>query len=168
MKNSEDFIIWYNRIKCINAIDFYHISKNVILCVNNQNLLSNVLHQSGNQLSPFNAVVLSFSHSFLCKSCGKHWYSARVVVLFRYRLRGNLGTVVMRPFRQSCRRCEEKFEAPGFSKKAVANALLELFYKIRKNCYGHDSAISKMGLFKPHEASLCEACFMGVCYQEGN
>lgn len=135
--------------------------------------LQNVLHQSGNQMSPFNAIVLSFSHSFLCKSCGKHWYSARVVVLFRYRLRGNHGTVVMRPFRQSCSRCEDKFEAPGFSKKVVVNALLELFYKIHKNCYGPDdggdsSANSKMSLFKPHEASLCEACIMGVCYQEGN
>ncbi|RVE66473.1 hypothetical protein OJAV_G00107910 [Oryzias javanicus] len=35
---------------------------------------------------------------FKCGSCGNTWFSARVSLLFRYRLRGGRGTVIMRPF----------------------------------------------------------------------
>uniref|UniRef100_A0A3Q3X2M4 3CxxC-type domain-containing protein n=1 Tax=Mola mola TaxID=94237 RepID=A0A3Q3X2M4_MOLML len=111
---------------------------------------------------------------FRCSSCDKTWPSARVVVLFRYRLRGNRGTVIMRPFGQACRRCgDEEFDLPGFSREEVEKALLRLFSKIRKNCYGEEdesdrgsSAGSAKVWTKPHEASLCEACIMGICCQD--
>ncbi|XP_078124340.1 receptor-transporting protein 3-like [Sander vitreus] len=110
---------------------------------------------------------------FLCASCSKIWPSARVVVLFRYRLRGDRGTVIMRPFGQACRRCQDdEFYLPGFSKKEVEEALLRLFRKIRKNCYQDEddddgsSASSTKVWTKPHEATLCEACIMGICCQD--
>ena len=121
--------------------------------------------------------TLSSSHlspRFQCSSCDKTWQSARVVVLFRYRLRGERGTVIMRPFGQACRRCaDEEFDLPGFSEEEVDKALLRLFSKIRKNCYGDEdesdggsSAGSGKVWTKPHEASLCEACIMGICRQD--
>lgn len=111
---------------------------------------------------------------FQCGSCGKTWPSARVVVLFRYRLRGERGTVIMRPFGQACRRCQDdEFDLPGFSEREVEGALLRLFSKIRKNCYGDEdddgdasSTCSTKVWSKPHEASLCEACIMGICCQD--
>ncbi|XP_028453698.1 receptor-transporting protein 3 [Perca flavescens] len=113
---------------------------------------------------------------FQCASCNKIWPSARVVVLFRYRLRGDRGTVIMRPFGQACRRCQDdEFDLPGFSKKEVEEALLRLFRKIRKNCYEDEddeddddgsSASSTKVWTKPHEATLCEACIMGICCQD--
>lgn len=81
----------------------------------------------------------------------------------------------MRAFGQACRRCQEdEFELPGFSKKEVEEALLRLFHKIRKNCYGDEdddddggSSVNSSKVWtKPHEASLCEACKMGICSQD--
>ncbi|XP_036948305.1 receptor-transporting protein 4-like [Acanthopagrus latus] len=112
---------------------------------------------------------------FQCGSCGKTWPSARVVVLFRYRLRGERGTVIMRPFGQACRRCrDDEFDLPGFAKKEVEHALLRLFSKIRKNIYGDEdddddngsSTCSTKVYTRPHEASLCQACIMGICCQD--
>ncbi|XP_067469173.1 receptor-transporting protein 3-like [Thunnus thynnus] len=114
--------------------------------------------------------------NFHCATCRKTWPSARVVVLFRYRLRSEAGrgTVIMRPFGQACRRCKEDvFELPGFSQEVVENTLLRLFGKIRKNCYGEDdddddgSSTSSTNVWtKPHEKTLCEACRMGICCQD--
>ncbi|XP_019119825.1 receptor-transporting protein 3 [Larimichthys crocea] len=114
--------------------------------------------------------------NFQCGSCDKTWPSARVIVLFRYRLRGDRGTVIMRPFGQACRRCQDdEFDLPGFSKKEVEEALLRLIRKIRKNCYGDEddeddgsdsSACSTKVYTKPHEATLCQACIMGICCQD--
>ncbi|XP_030004087.1 receptor-transporting protein 3-like isoform X2 [Sphaeramia orbicularis] len=113
--------------------------------------------------------------NFQCASCYKIWPSARVVVLFRYRLRSDQGrgTVIMRPFGQSCRSCNnDVFELCGFSKKEVEHALLRLFSKIRKNCYDEEeedddsSACSTRVWTKPHEKSLCEACIQGICSQD--
>uniref|UniRef100_A0A667WTP9 3CxxC-type domain-containing protein n=1 Tax=Myripristis murdjan TaxID=586833 RepID=A0A667WTP9_9TELE len=110
---------------------------------------------------------------FLCHSCRRTWPSARVVVLFRYRLRGNQhrGTVIMRPFRQACRECQNKeFILPGFSEDEVKQALLKLFAKIRKNCYGVEdgdcSGSTENVYTKPHEENLCEACSEGICQEE--
>ncbi|KAI3358063.1 hypothetical protein L3Q82_003071 [Scortum barcoo] len=111
---------------------------------------------------------------FQCGSCNKIWPSARVVVLFRYRLRGDRGTVIVRPFGQACRSCQDdEFELPGFAKKEVEEALLRLIHKIRKNCYGDvdddddDCSTSSTKVWtKPHEASLCEACIMGICCKD--
>ena len=126
----------------------------------------------------FDYITLLSSHlsnSFQCGSCGKTWPSARVVVLFRYRLRGERGTVIMRPFGQACRRCrDDEFDLPGFAKKEVEHALLRLFSKIRKNIYGDEdddddngsSTCSTKVYTRPHEASLCQACIMGICCQD--
>ncbi|XP_047461338.1 receptor-transporting protein 4 [Mugil cephalus] len=111
---------------------------------------------------------------FRCASCHKTWPSARVVVLFRYRLYNGQGTVIMRPFGQACKRCQDDvFYLPGFAKKEVEHALLRLIAKIGKNCYGEEednedgsSACSTKVFTKPHEKSLCEACRMGICCQD--
>ncbi|XP_075995699.1 receptor-transporting protein 3-like [Genypterus blacodes] len=113
---------------------------------------------------------------FECESCLKTWSSAKVVVLFRYRLRSDAdrGTVTMRPFGQACRRCQnDQYYLPGFTQDKVESALGKLFAKIRKNCYGEEDdeeQDSGSGDFekktKPHEKSLCEACKMGICCQD--
>ncbi|XP_037650459.1 receptor-transporting protein 3-like [Sebastes umbrosus] len=113
---------------------------------------------------------------FKCASCHKTWPSARVVVLFRYRLRGDRGTVIMRPFGQACRRCQDdEFELSGFSRQEVEEALLRLCAKIRKNCYDDEddnddddgSSVGSAKVWtKPHEATLCEACIQGICCQD--
>ncbi|KAF7211591.1 receptor-transporting protein 2 [Nothobranchius furzeri] len=110
---------------------------------------------------------------FYCRTCRRSWPSGRVTVLFRYRLRNGRGTVLMRPFGQDCRRCQEGFfDFPGFSERAVEEALLKLFSKIRKNCYGEDdgsdrgSTASDKVWTKPHEKALCEACQQGICDQD--
>lgn len=78
----------------------------------------------------------------------------------------------MRPFRQSCLRCQDKFEFPGFSDNVVTEVLCKLFSKIRKNIYkvddggdGGHSDNSRRVWTKPHESSLCEACKDGICLQ---
>uniref|UniRef100_A0A8C9U170 3CxxC-type domain-containing protein n=1 Tax=Scleropages formosus TaxID=113540 RepID=A0A8C9U170_SCLFO len=89
------------------------------------------------------AALLRSICRFRCGSCYKYWPSARVVVLFRYRLRSDRGTVLMRPFGQ------------------VQQALLRLFHKIRKNCYGEREEDGDFG-------SDCreKACTQGICCQE--
>uniref|UniRef100_A0AAY5KGB1 3CxxC-type domain-containing protein n=1 Tax=Esox lucius TaxID=8010 RepID=A0AAY5KGB1_ESOLU len=117
---------------------------------------------------------------FQCVDCSKTWGSARVVLVFRYRLRDETarGTVLMRPFGQACRRCRESFELPGFTQNEVEEALLRLFGKIKKNCYGEEeeedeedeeegSEGSEKVWTKPHEKALCEACRLGICCDEG-
>ncbi|XP_063754606.1 receptor-transporting protein 3-like [Eleginops maclovinus] len=109
--------------------------------------------------------------SFSCASCSKSWRSAKVTLLFRYRLRGERGAVIMRPFGQACRSCQDdSFVRPGFSKEDVENVLLGLCSKIRKNCYGEqdDNAGGRepqefVKKTKPHESDLCEACSQGIC-----
>lgn len=108
---------------------------------------------------------------FLCSVCDRSWPSARVTVLFRYRLRASRGTVLMRPFGQACRSCNGNFTLPGFSEAEVRESLLRLFHRIRKNCYGevddddYDDGDSQRNTrrTKPHEADLCEACSQGIC-----
>ncbi|XP_075962353.1 receptor-transporting protein 4-like [Anarhichas minor] len=109
---------------------------------------------------------------FLCASCSKSWSSAKVTLLFRYRLRGDRGSVIMRPFGQACRSCNDNsFKQPGFAMEEVENALLRLCAKIRKNCYGEDDDDHSGGSGnrsdnrKPHEKALCQACSQGICGQ---
>ncbi|XP_068432212.1 receptor-transporting protein 3-like [Clinocottus analis] len=116
-----------------------------------------------------------FSHcnfgQFKCASCQKTWSSARVTLLFRYRLQRDRGTVIMRPFGQACRSCQDaSFHRPGFSQDEVEEALLKLCAKIRKNCYGEeddsycgDGSNQPKKVTKPHVAELCEACEQGIC-----
>ncbi|XP_042363113.1 receptor-transporting protein 3-like [Plectropomus leopardus] len=110
---------------------------------------------------------------FKCTSCKKIWPSAQVTVLFHYRLRGGRGTVIMRPFGQACRSCQNNtFYLPGFYKEEVEKALLRLCAKIRKNCYRDEDvdddggSVSPKVWTKPHEKTLCEACRMGICCQD--
>ncbi|XP_006642395.2 receptor-transporting protein 4-like [Lepisosteus oculatus] len=112
---------------------------------------------------------------FECSECSRTWPSARVVLLFHYRLRGggdHRGTVVMRPFGQACNRCHGNYTLPGFSAGEVEETLLRLLGKIKKNCYGDDSgdededggsAGSDAVRTRPHQKSLCEACSQGIC-----
>lgn len=79
----------------------------------------------------------------------------------------------MRPFGQACRQCQNKeFILPGFSEDEVEQALLKLFAKIRKNCYGEEdddddcSGSTEQVYTKPHEKNLCEACSQGICQEE--
>ncbi|KAJ3609406.1 hypothetical protein NHX12_023929 [Muraenolepis orangiensis] len=112
--------------------------------------------------------------NFLCASCSKCWSSAKVMVLFRYRLRkaAERGRVIMRPFGQACRSCNaDGFYRPGFSEEEVEDTLQELFKKIRKNCYGERQdggqtrPLHDVKKTKPHETELCEACLQGICCQ---
>ncbi|XP_064204159.1 receptor-transporting protein 4-like [Anguilla rostrata] len=109
--------------------------------------------------------------TFRCGTCRRSWPSARVTLLFHYRLRSEAarGTVIMRPFGQACRGCSGKFLLPGFSRLQVKMVLLKLIRKIKKNCYGEEqennnnSFPSENVRTKPHESSLCEACSQGMC-----
>lgn len=82
--------------------------------------------------------------------------------------------MIMRPFGQACRRCQdEEFDLPGFSRKEVEHALLRLISKIRKNIYGEEeesddgsSTTSNKVWTKPHEKNLCQACLLGICCQD--
>ncbi|KAM9838961.1 receptor-transporting protein 3-like [Aulostomus maculatus] len=111
---------------------------------------------------------------FRCSACNKTWSSARITVLFHYRLLSNRarGTVIMRPYRQGCRSCtNDDFELPGFSQKNVEQVLHWLLAKIRKNCYGEpvdDVVVSRRPTWrtKPHERDLCEACIEGSCCED--
>ncbi|XP_030596953.1 receptor-transporting protein 3-like [Archocentrus centrarchus] len=112
--------------------------------------------------------------NFQCASCKKTWASARVTLLFRYRLLRGQGTVIVRPFGQACRSCRSnKFSLPGFDKKEVEHALHRQFFKIRKNCYREEddkdnerySSESEVKT-KPHEKTLCQACQMGLCCRD--
>lgn len=111
--------------------------------------------------------------SFYCPPCDRTWPSARVTVLFRFRLRAGRGTVLMRPFGQACRLCDGEFALPGFSEAEARASLVRLFRKIGKFCYGEvddddyggeDGQRSERRT-KPHEADLCEACSQGICNQ---
>ncbi|KAI9539914.1 hypothetical protein NQZ68_001847 [Dissostichus eleginoides] len=109
-----------------------------------------------------------------CPSCRKVWSSAKVTVLFHYRLRGERGAVIMRPFGQACRSCHDgTYARPGFSEEEVERALLRLWAKIRKNCYGEmdDNDVGReqphsTNYSKPHESDLCEACSQGICREK--
>ncbi|XP_061110945.1 receptor-transporting protein 4-like isoform X2 [Conger conger] len=111
---------------------------------------------------------------FRCGTCPQTWPSARITLLFHYRLRSGTarGTVIMRPFGQKCRRCNGDFERPGFSTAEVEKVLLKLIGKIKQKCYGEeeedgsDSCSSEKVWTKPHESLLCEACHQGICCEE--
>lgn len=110
--------------------------------------------------------------NFQCGNCDNTWSSARVVILFRYRLRHDRGTVIMRPLGQSCRQChDERFDRPGFSEDTVETTLLNLCSKIRKNCYNDEDeddsyTCTNEVKTKPHKKELCEGCQMGICCED--
>lgn len=160
-------IVKLNLLKWYDSLTIGQFSKSFLLYIDRQKTWDQQCSSDAHHLS-------SFSHSFRCGSCSRTWRSARVVVLFRYRLRDGRGTVIMRPFGQTCRRClDDEFDLPGFSERDIEQALLRLFAKIRKNCYGDEdeddddgSACSTKVWTKPHESALCEACTLGICCQD--
>ncbi|KAJ8386292.1 hypothetical protein AAFF_G00174880 [Aldrovandia affinis] len=118
----------------------------------------------------FKICRISAKGHFKCGTCSKSWSSARVMILFHYRLHAKIGrgTVAMQPFGQACLRCKGGFKPAGFSPETVETVLLRLISKIKKNCYGE--AEEDAGYYgdekaggKPHESSLCEACSRGMC-----
>nr|XP_033815345.1 receptor-transporting protein 3-like [Geotrypetes seraphini] len=108
---------------------------------------------------------------FSCRSCGRSWASAQVLVLFHMKLKSRRGTVKMRPFKQRCKFCRAGFEEPEFELANVEIALNNLILRIRQQFYGEDvedeiqAVVVDVGLQGPHESSLCEACQRGVCHR---
>uniref|UniRef100_A0A8C4SHF0 Receptor-transporting protein 3-like n=2 Tax=Erpetoichthys calabaricus TaxID=27687 RepID=A0A8C4SHF0_ERPCA len=115
----------------------------------------------------------SIQAEFTCSNCSKWWPSGRSTILFRYRLQSNgSGTIIMRPLKQACRKCQGQYELPGFREETVRICLLVLISKIKRNCYGDKSSNGnkdkcvKPVWTKPHEVSFCEACRLGICCQD--
>ncbi|XP_077146376.1 receptor-transporting protein 3-like [Ranitomeya variabilis] len=113
--------------------------------------------------------------SFTCLKCSHFWNSSRVTLIFHYCLRKNkTGTVLLRPFSQMCRECDNnKFINPTFNVKSVKESLENLILKIKKNCYhektdsdNQDNRHHKIIRTKPHERDLCEACMAGICNKD--
>ncbi|XP_077343700.1 receptor-transporting protein 2-like isoform X2 [Lithobates pipiens] len=112
--------------------------------------------------------------SFTCFRCQHFWNSGRVTLIFHYCLgRGKRGTVVLRPFEQSCRECNNNFYIkPTFNEEKVETILEKVILKIRKNCYKEDIDTGgqdrdrRVLRTKPHEKDHCEACAEGVCNKE--
>ncbi|KAM8953091.1 receptor-transporting protein 3-like [Pelodytes ibericus] len=106
---------------------------------------------------------------FVCSSCRHSWNSARVSLIFHYHLeQSERGEVVLRLFRQQCRRCRKNLLiTASFEEDKKEEVLMRLMNKIKKNCY-HENIETiqysrEMKITKPHEASLCEACLIGKC-----
>ncbi|XP_053565024.1 receptor-transporting protein 3-like [Bombina bombina] len=107
---------------------------------------------------------------FMCPSCTHKWNSARVSLIFHYRL--NIGhedgEVRLKIYRQKCRSCgNQKMLKASFEEENVKDVLIRLITRIKKNCYYEQIEIKRRtnGLerTKPHESSLCEACLKGKC-----
>ncbi|XP_075717916.1 receptor-transporting protein 3-like [Rhinoderma darwinii] len=115
--------------------------------------------------------------SFTCLKCSNFWNSSRVTLIFHYCLgKTKTGTVLLRPFSQMCRQCNNDcFINPTFKVENVTAILENLILKIRKNCYreeiDRDIQDVKHRIYirtKPHERHLCEACMDGVCNKDND
>nr|DBA26276.1 TPA: hypothetical protein GDO54_010559 [Pyxicephalus adspersus] len=114
--------------------------------------------------------------SFTCPGCQHFWNSGRVSLIFHYCLgRTRRATVLLRPFGQMCRDCDNNsFIKPTFREETVERVLENLILKIKKNCYGEYIATIRpdrnrnLPRTKPHERDLCEACDSGVCNKESD
>ncbi|XP_071995665.1 receptor-transporting protein 3-like [Engystomops pustulosus] len=111
---------------------------------------------------------------FTCTKCSHFWNSGRVTLIFHYCLRqSKTGTVLLRPFSQMCRACDnDNFINATFKEESVKAILQNIIQKIRKNCYREKidfpthSVDYRIIRTKPHERDLCEACLEGVCNRE--
>ncbi|XP_075194620.1 receptor-transporting protein 3-like [Anomaloglossus baeobatrachus] len=111
--------------------------------------------------------------SFQCSFCGRRWNSAQVHILFliRWDAKFRNGTVKMKIFRQSCRRCNastfEKAEiSDENSKRVIINLIIKIQSKIfeRKNTRQPlEPEVYNDDMEGPHEKKNCEACMMKVC-----
>ncbi|XP_069068908.1 receptor-transporting protein 3-like isoform X1 [Pleurodeles waltl] len=111
--------------------------------------------------------------SFTCSNCSHFWNSARICIVFHYRLRerAERGQVLMRPFRQQCRECTSKEnQTPRFNDNKIEEILMILIGKSKKNCYHVEdpderTPLGPLSTFRttPHQKELCEACQQGIC-----
>ncbi|XP_078521512.1 receptor-transporting protein 3-like [Lissotriton helveticus] len=110
--------------------------------------------------------------SFTCSKCSHFWNSAKICIVFHYRLRerAGRGQVLMRPFRQQCRECGSKtWCTPRFNDSEIEDILLILIAKIKKNCYHEVDPDEPTPTgpntipTTPHHKELCEACQQGIC-----
>ncbi|KAE8603655.1 hypothetical protein XENTR_v10014407 [Xenopus tropicalis] len=111
---------------------------------------------------------------FTCSNCRHGWNSARVSLTFHYRhISSAGGEVYLRTYRQKCRSCSsDQMLTAKFEQEKMAEVLMRVADKIRKNCY--NEAIEQKNYIKfskktkPHEASLCEACMLGKCNRDAD
>ncbi|XP_069829487.1 receptor-transporting protein 3-like [Dendropsophus ebraccatus] len=111
--------------------------------------------------------------SFRCSRCFREWNSAQVHILFviKWDKIYRRGTVSMRIFRQTCRRCKNSaYETPVISKENIRRVICNLVGKIESMVYGHPTTrkplqpeVDSNDVDGPHEKEHCEACKMHVC-----
>uniref|UniRef100_H0ZGP6 3CxxC-type domain-containing protein n=1 Tax=Taeniopygia guttata TaxID=59729 RepID=H0ZGP6_TAEGU len=107
---------------------------------------------------------------FQCSQCFYSWSSAKVHILFHMCHCQGWGTVLMRIFRQKCRRCRNsQLEDPDFSLDTVETILHNLVIKILQ--YFYKKPVQPSDLLEvvvdtpvtgPHEHAHCEACELGI------
>ncbi|RLW00685.1 hypothetical protein DV515_00008701, partial [Chloebia gouldiae] len=108
---------------------------------------------------------------FQCSQCFYNWSSAKVHILFHMCHCQGWGTVLMRIFRQKCRRCpNSQLEDPDFSLDTVETILHNLVIKILQ--YFYKKPVQPSDLLEvvvdtpatgPHDRAHCEACELGIC-----
>ncbi|XP_040287016.1 receptor-transporting protein 3-like [Bufo bufo] len=111
--------------------------------------------------------------SFQCSSCKRWWNSAQVHIMFRIRLEptSRRGTVIMKIYRQRCRRCNTSiFQKPEISRENIKRVISNLVSKIQSMVYGRRNTNPPLmpenysaDVDGPHEKKHCEACQMQVC-----
>ncbi|XP_009486767.2 receptor-transporting protein 3-like [Pelecanus crispus] len=108
---------------------------------------------------------------FRCSQCFHEWSSAKAHILFHMHRHRGQGMVLMRAFRQACRRCPDpQLEEPEFSKETMERLLHNLVLKILK--YFYHLPIQPANLLEvvvdapvagPHDSTRCEGCQLGIC-----
>ncbi|XP_053566236.1 uncharacterized protein LOC128656388 [Bombina bombina] len=106
--------------------------------------------------------------SFICSNCSNKWKSGLITLIFQFCLKSKRGLVLLRIFRQQCRRCKyPNLEKPTIEENEVKDSLMRLIIKIRKCCYNEKMTSNPQtrgpAITKPHESNLCEACLFGIC-----
>ncbi|XP_066203702.1 receptor-transporting protein 4 [Saccopteryx leptura] len=112
---------------------------------------------------------------FWCSSCKRNWYSAQVQTVCHMYLenRRSQGQVLMRLFRQRCKKCcQSQYEKPEFSPESAMRILNNLVWRIKEKYYGDGikkfseiPVIPEVPLEGSHDMANCEACSLGFCVQ---
>ncbi|XP_040469783.1 receptor-transporting protein 3-like isoform X1 [Falco naumanni] len=108
---------------------------------------------------------------FQCSQCFHEWSSAKVHILFHMCRCQGWGTVLMRIFRQACRRCPNpRLHEPEFSLEPVEMLLhnlvlkiLEYFYHVPIQPSDLLEVMVDVAVAGPHDSTHCEGCQLGVC-----